>query len=301
MNLIVCGSIYTLMVQIFEDAKEPLFGRTSAKLILRPFPPRVIKTILKDHNPAYTQEDLLTLYLLSGGVPRYISLLMDAGAVKHADMLRFVTSPASPFLADGKDILVSEFGKDYNIYFSILQLIAAGKTAQSEVDSIIGKTTGPYLANLEKEYSLIRRNRPEFSKPESRGIRWRLRDMYLSFWFRYIYANGTLVESRRYDLLREAIAADYERYSGHVLEEYFKAKLMEEGRFTSVGSWWDKKGENEIDIVAVSEIDKKALVAEVKRNPRKISVKALRDKAALLRDHLAKYETAYKGLSLEDM
>jgi AAA+ ATPase superfamily predicted ATPase len=301
MNLIVCGSIYTLMVKIFEDSKEPLFGRATSKLVLRPFTPGVIKKILKDHNPAYTQEDLLALYLLSGGVPRYISLLMDAAAVRHKDMLRFVTNPASPFLAEGKDILVSEFGKDYNIYFSILQLIASGKTSQSAVDSIIGKTTGPYLANLEKEYSLIKRSRPEFSKPESRGVRWRLRDSYLNFWFRYIYANQTLIELRRHDLLYELIAEDYERYSSLVLEDYFRAKLMEEGRFTAIGSWWDKKGENEIDIVAVSGLDRTALVAEVKRNPKKINMNALREKALLLRANLAPYDTAYRGFSMRDM
>jgi AAA+ ATPase superfamily predicted ATPase len=301
MNLIVCGSIYTLMVKIFEDNKEPLFGRATSKLTLRPFAPGIIKKILKDHNPSYTPEDLLTLYLLSGGVPRYISLLMDAGAVKHGEMLRFVVSPASPFLVEGKDLLVSEFGKDYSIYFSILQLIASGKTSQSQIDSIIGKITGPYLVNLEKEYSLIKRSRPEFSKPESRGIRWRLRDNYLNFWFRYIYANQTLIELRRYDLLHELIARDYERYSGLVLEDYFRAKLMAEGRFTSIGSWWDKKGENEIDIVAVSELDGAALVAEVKRKARKINMNLLREKALGLRDHLAKYETAYRGFSMEDM
>jgi hypothetical protein len=38
---------------------------------------------------------------------------------------------------------------------------------QSEIDSIIGKNTGAYLANLEKEYSLTVRHKPVFSKPES--------------------------------------------------------------------------------------------------------------------------------------
>jgi hypothetical protein len=38
--------------------------------------------------------------------------------------------------------------------------------AQSEIDSIIGKNTAAYLVNLDKEYSLITKNKPVFSKPK---------------------------------------------------------------------------------------------------------------------------------------
>ena len=31
-NLLLCGSIYSLMVKIFENAKEPLFGRANKKI-----------------------------------------------------------------------------------------------------------------------------------------------------------------------------------------------------------------------------------------------------------------------------
>ena len=37
LNLIVCGSIYSLMMKIFENNKEPLFGRLTSKIILKPF------------------------------------------------------------------------------------------------------------------------------------------------------------------------------------------------------------------------------------------------------------------------
>ena len=34
-NFIVCGSIYSLMKHIFEDHKEPLFGRLTSKFVLK--------------------------------------------------------------------------------------------------------------------------------------------------------------------------------------------------------------------------------------------------------------------------
>ncbi|MDR1203347.1 MAG: hypothetical protein LBL58_17195 [Tannerellaceae bacterium] len=92
---------------------------------------------------------------------------MESGAITKNKMLDKITSLDSPFIGEGKELLISEFGKEYGTYFSILQLIASGKTSQSEIDSIIGKNTGAYLVNLEKEYSLIIRNKPLFSKPEN--------------------------------------------------------------------------------------------------------------------------------------
>ena len=64
-NFIVCDS---LMKHIFEDHKEPLFGRLTSKFVLKPFKTSVLIEILRDYNPAYTPDDLLCLYTLTGGV-----------------------------------------------------------------------------------------------------------------------------------------------------------------------------------------------------------------------------------------
>ncbi len=300
-NFIASGSIYSMMMKIFENRKEPLFGRLTSKMILKPFAVSVIKEILNDYNPKYTAEDLLCLYMLTGGVPKYLDLLMEAGAVTKDKMLDMVTSPDSPFLGEGKDLLVSEFGKEYGTYFSIMQLIASGKTTQSEIDSIIEKNTGAYLVNLEKEYSLIIRNKPMFSKPESRKNRWSLNDNYLRFWFRFIFPNQSLIEMGKNELLREYIDKNYEQYSGLILEKYFQAKTVEEERVTMIGSYWDSKGLNEIDLIALNDLDKTAIIAEVKRNPKKIDLNLLQTKVDSIKKELLKYKVQLKSLSLEDM
>lgn len=300
-NFIASGSIYSMMMKIFENRKEPLFGRLTSKMILKPFAVSVIKEILNDYNPKYTAEDLLCLYMLTGGVPKYLDLLMEAGAFTKDKMLDMVTSPDSPFLGEGKDLLVSEFGKEYGTYFSIMQLIASGKTTQSEIDSIIEKNTGAYLVNLEKEYSLIIRNKPMFSKPESRKNRWSLNDNYLRFWFRFIFPNQSLIEMGKNELLREYIDRNYEQYSGLILEKYFQAKTVEEERVTMIGSYWDNKGLNEIDLIALNDLDKTAIIAEVKRNPKKIDLNLLQVKVDSIKKELSKYKVQLQGLSLEDM
>jgi AAA+ ATPase superfamily predicted ATPase len=216
-------------------------------------------------------------------------------------MLDFVTRSDSPFLNEGKELLISEFGRDYSTYFSILQLIASGKTTQSEIDSIIGKNTGAYLANLESQYSLIVKNKPMFSKPESRNAHWSIGDNFLNFWFRFIYPNQALIEMGKFDLLKLYITNNYEQYSGLLLEKYFRQKFTEEEAITAIGNFWDNNGENEIDLIALNDFDQTATIAEIKRNPKKINLQTLTMKTANIQKRLVKYKISLKALSLNDM
>ncbi len=300
-NMVACGSIYNMMHRIFDNEDEPLYGRQDCRINMLPFRISVLKQILHDHNPKYTPEDLLCLYMLTGGVAKYVAWLMDAKALTKAKMLRWVTQAGSPYLTEGTELIMSEFGKDYTNYLSILQLIASGLTTQSEIDGAIGKNTGAYLDNLEVEYSYIHHRQPMFSKPGGRNSRWQLEDCFLRFWFRFILRNQSLVEMERNDLLLEIIERGYEQYSGLVLEQYFRQKWIEEERVTLVGNYWDRKGLNEIDMIALNDIDKTAVVAEIKRQRKKMSSSDLADKVATIRNKMAKYDIRQIGLTMEDM
>lgn len=300
-NMVACGSIYNMMHKIFDNEDEPLYGRQDCRMNMLPFRISVLKQILHDHNPKYTSEDLLCLYMLTGGVAKYVAWLMNAKATTKAKMLRWVTQAGSPYLSEGTELIISEFGKDYTNYLSILQLVASGMTKQSEIDGALGKNTGAFLDNLETEYSYLHHKQPMFSKPNGRNSRWQLDDCFLRFWFRFILRNQALVEMERNDLLLEIVERDYERYSGLVLEQYFRQKWMEEERVTLVGNYWDRNGQNEIDLIALNDIDKTAVVAEIKRQRKKFNPNELAEKASALSKDLAKYSVRQIGLSMEDM
>ena len=301
-NLVACGSIYSMMHKIFNNDDEPLYGRKDCEIRLKPFRISVIKEILHDYNPNYTSEDLLCLYMLTGGVAKYIALLMDAGATDKRSMLKWVIGVESPFLSEGREIVLSEFGKDYANYLSILQLVAGGMTVQNQIDNIIGKNTGTYLKRLEEDYNYVSKLAPMFSKPGSRNLRWSVEDCFLRFWFRFILPNQALIERERNDLLLEIVERDYNDYTGLVLEQYFRQKISEEERVTLVGNYWDRKGMNEIDLIALNDIDKTALIAEVKRNPDRYNPKLLQEKYDTIRSNFSKYkDVQLKGLSMQDM
>jgi AAA+ ATPase superfamily predicted ATPase len=299
-NLIVCGSLYSMMIKIFENNKEPLFGRATSKINIGPFVTAVTKKILKDHNPDYKNEDLLFLYAVTGGVPKYVELLMDTGAISMEKMLDRICSRDSLFLTDGRELLISEFGKDHMTYFSILQMIANGKNSQKEINVLTGKDCGAYLENMEKKYGILKKNRPLFSGENSRDVRWRISDNYLRFYFRFISSNMSAVELKRFDLIRGDIVAGFNEYSGKVLEDYFMTKAGEEEHFTSIGSYWDRRGENEIDLIVLNDRNNKAIVAEIKRNPKKQNIGELRKKTETVRG-LNGYDIEYRMLSTDDM
>lgn len=77
---------------------------------------------------------------------------------------------------------------------------------------------------------------------------------------------------------------------------------MESGNYTRIGNWWDKRGENEIDLIAVNEFNNTGVIAEVKRNERKISMSVLENKVASLPPKVfAKYNLQLLAMSLKDI
>lgn len=300
-NIIFCGSVYTLMKKIFENAKEPLFGRATAKLTIRPFTVTTIKQILSDYYPTYSNEDLLAFYMVTGGIAKYIEQLVHNKSFTKKEILDTVVSGGSFFLDEGRAVLIDEFGRDYGNYFSVLSLIASSKTARSEIESILQLPVGGYLDRLEKDYGIIKRRRPFGAKESARNVKYFIEDNFLNFWFRFIYKYRSAVEIGNLDYVRNIIERDYETYSGLILERYFRDVLMQSNQYSDIGNYWDKRGQNEIDIVAVNDLEKMIHFYEVKRNPKKIDTLTLESKASEILRNYRSYQDSYYKLSLEDM
>lgn len=304
MNLIVSGSVYTLMSRIFENAQEPLFNRQDLMIRLKPFPIATLKEIMYDYYVAYTHDDLLALYSITGGVPKYIEQFCDFGALSKDAMIDLMVRENSNFVDEGKNILIEVFGKDYSTYFSILGSIAAGYNTQPQIEFRLGGISiGGHLKRLVTDYQVISRVRPILAKEGTHAVRYEIRDNFLHFWFRYFNRNRSIIEIGNYPALRELIRHDYPTWSGLMLERYFKQLLAETHQYRAIGSWWEPKGnQNEIDIVALKPEKNQADVFEVKRNPKNYKPDLLHTKAAHLQQKvLGNYEISAGFLSLDDM
>ena len=303
-NLIVSGSVNRLMNKIFFNYGEPLYGRNTAHLRLHPFPASLMKEIFAAHYPKYTKKDLLALWTMTGGVARYVSLFMDARCYTQRKMIDLFFSEASPFLEEGRSILIQEFGNDYVTYFTILTAIATGHTKFAEIKNDLGMDVGAYLSNLEKNYGLIRKVNPIFSEAGSKNSIFHITDPFLRFWFRYVFKCAPYVERGLFERLRKIVSEDFEIFSGTALEQYFEWKFTGEQRYSGLGRWWDRKGENEIDLVGEDDLSGTLDFYEIKRARTAIDLAVLEGKTSrFFEKHPQKAKLARKclPLSLEDM
>ena len=302
MNLIVCGSVSTMMSKIFDNKKEPLYGRANNRLHLRPFSTNTLKEILGDFNPDFNHEDLLALYMTTGGVAKYVEEMLIHGAITKDAMLEQFVGYGSYFIPEGKEMLSDEFGKDSGNYFSILNAIAEGKNTRGDIKSYTGVEPGGFLDKLEKEYALIYRYRPYLASEQSRNMKYGIKDNFLRFWFRFIQKYISAVEIGNTDYILKKIQADYETYSGRELELFFRQKYAETGLYNIVTNYWERDGQNEIDLIAVNDAEHHLVIGEIKRQSQRLSPKALEEKAVnIVAKQHRRYSIEFVGLSMDNM
>jgi AAA+ ATPase superfamily predicted ATPase len=160
---------------------------------------------------------------------------------------------------------------------------------------------GGFLDRLEQEFGLIKKVRPILAKPTSRSLKFEINDHFLRFWFRFIYKNRSAIEAGNLGYIRSVVERDYATFCGKTLEGFFIDRLKSLQRFNQIGTYWEKQNTNEIDIVAIDQLNKSLLIAEVKRNSDKIQLEQLKQKASNLLANFSNFEVQYKAYALDQM
>src|SRR5258708_6531801 len=75
LHVIFVGSVYSLMVKIFQNNKEPLFGRADRIIHLKPFSLGDLKFALQEYN-IFTPENFFYFYLITGCMPKYLDIFI---------------------------------------------------------------------------------------------------------------------------------------------------------------------------------------------------------------------------------
>ncbi|OGR05373.1 MAG: ATPase [Deltaproteobacteria bacterium RIFOXYD12_FULL_50_9] len=294
---IICvGSIQTLMRNIFEGNKEPLFGRATAKIHLTPLAMEVIATILADHQ-CRPKDELLFFTTLFGGVPKYYFLLdrHRMFASRRAEIISGIfCEPDAILQNEGRELLIEEFGKNHQMYFSIMQVIAGGETQMARIADSAGLNTGTlpkYLDELISYYQVIERRVPvTASRSEQKNGRYHIADPLLRFWFRYIFRNQSLIELGETVRLTKKIMDDLPTLMGHSFENLTRDLLTacNDGSiipfvFDKLGGYWNRTGSVEIDIVALDDTGENILFGECKLSGERFTIadaRKLKAKAA---------------------
>lgn len=299
-HLIFIGSIYFLMHKIFQNSKEPLFGRADRIIYLKPFPPSALKEILLDYK-AFTKENLFYIFMITGGVPKYIDTLTKNKSFTKEKIIDLYLQENSPFMNEGKTILIEEFGKEYGTYFAILEMLSEGRTSRSEIESILERNIGGYIEKLETDYDLIQKRKPIGAKSTGKVQKYYIKDNFLSFWFRFLYRNRTAIESNNYPYIKNIINKNIQNYSGTILEKLYHELFIESAEFNIIGNYWERGNKNEIDIVAINDLEKRIVIAEVKMNLGKAKINLLQEKSLKLIQKYNDYEIEYKLLGMQNL
>jgi AAA+ ATPase superfamily predicted ATPase len=293
-HLIIMGSVNTLMEKIFQNQREPLFGRSDHHMTIQPFTLPVVAQILKEHK-IHTSDALLDYMIFSGGIPRYLEWICGANKANYFDFLKDMFYKDSPIIHEGKIALIDEFGRNYSNYFTILQLLASGRTNRSDLHGSFqsNKELGGFLKNLQENFGLIQKVHPVTVKEKKKILAYKLKDYFYSFWFRFIYKNQSAIEAENYMYLLEKLKEEWPAFKGIQFENVIRDYLKTLSIFDQIGSYWDRKGENEIDIVAVDSIHKRLLIGDCKLNLKKVKPNLIKERSAFLTNDYHDYQIFY--------
>ena len=250
--LVLAGSALSFM-QGLLDHGAPLFGRATYRPLLLPLDYRDAS----EFAPAGTSSaNLLRRYALLGGTPQY---QVWAGPRSVSRLLRdAILTKGQPLYEEPLQLLRGEQAiRDPRTYFGMLRAVAESKNRTGEIASAVGldsSQTTKFLNRL-TELGYIELREPLAAGREAARAIWRIADPYFRFWFRYVFRNRSRLERELVHEVQKEIEADLETYMGWEFEEACRAWVARYSTVgadsTAVGSWWSRRGDAEIDVVAM--------------------------------------------------
>lgn len=279
LNMIILGSLIGLFKNIFEDKKEPLYGRIAGKLHLQPFTLHYSLETLRLLQ--YTEmEEMLKMYSIFGGFPKYYATMEQFDLQKKSplDVVEYLfIQENAPLEAEVTTILKQEFGKRSSLYYSILHSIAIGKTKLNEIASAVHMKESSitrHLLELENKFNLIKTLRPIDNK---KNTRYYLSHPLIAFWFAFVYDKFSHYSLRDTKQVMNSIKEQVNTFFGRRFEETSKDFLIELNeknklpfQLEYLSNWWGSARENEerkeieIDLIGLNKKQKKILFTECK-------------------------------------
>lgn len=279
--VILCGSLISMMESQTLAYGSPLYGRRTAQIRLKQIPFRYYHEFF----PRRSTKDLIEMYSVTGGVPKYIELFSESGNIYNA--IQTCVLNRSGYLYDEPHFLLQQEVSEIGSYFSIIKAIAAGNQKLSAIASVLEiKSTSltKYLKTLidldilEREVPVTEEN-PEKSK---RGL-YKIKDNYIRFWFAFVYPNMSFLESGNASIVMDKIRKGLiTNHTAFVYEDVCREQMWElnaDGTwpfyFSKIGRYWDSQ--TEIDIAALDPDGDNLILGECKYWHEPVGLNVLRD------------------------
>lgn len=266
--IVLAGSLVGLMKKTFQNSKEPLYGRIKQGIRVRPLDLSSCFEIGEELG--LKKAELLKLYLLFGGYPKYYVAVEDFDlqgktALEIVDAL--FLSKSAPLDEEVSVILSQEFGGRSGIYYSILEAVAVGN---NRLSSIAGYLNVPVtsitrqVGELKDNFELIQVEKPYHGK---RGV-YVIKHPLLEFWFSQIYRNFSDYAARNPEFIRK-VKENLNSYYGRAFERAAREFLVAKHGLAKAQKQWGRirgaeKGKDTYEIDLIGSSEKTCCMFEIK-------------------------------------
>ena len=208
--LVLCGSHVSFMEREVLAERSPLFGRRTGQRRLEPLaPPDAVRFF-----PRWPVHDRVLAFGILGGMPAYLRRFDDRRTLRE-NLLREVLRPEGYLFDEVQFLLRNELTQPIT-YNSILSAVARGEQRVGDIALSVGvdsTTANKYLSVL-RELGIVEREVP-ITDPDplrSRRGTWHIEDRFVTFHFRHLQPNVSLVNAGRgARVLEEMVEPDLPR------------------------------------------------------------------------------------------
>lgn len=285
LKIILCGSALSFMEKKVLSEKSPLFGRRDSQIKLETFDYLDSAKFVPD----YSSEDKAICYGITGGVAKYLSMIDPSKSIDE-NIIRLFFRTDGYLYDETRNLLTQEF-TDISLVNNIVEQIAYGENTLNTIAGKIKEKEPTVLYSLEKliNVGLVEKKKCITDEKNKKKTQYVLKDYMFKFWYEFIPKATSVIEMGQGEIYyQKVVKPQLHSFMGFVFEEmcrYYTLKHGVEGDYgcfvTSVGTWWgtentsDSDGNirtqsTDIDVVALSEIDKKAVIGECKFKNEKI-------------------------------
>lgn len=281
--MVLCGSYMGFMEKEVLGSKSPLFGRRTGQLHMKPFNYQTSIKFLE----GFSAEDKLNLYGAFGGTPLYLQQVNAEEGFEENVKRSFLKNTS--YLYEEPLLLLRQEVQEPGIYSAIIEAIASGYTKANEISTKIGEDSAKCLKYIKTlcELGILYKETPFGDKESSRKTIYGISDLMFRFWYRYVFANRTLIETGAKEAVwQKKINPDYNNYMGTVFEKICMEYLTERNArgelpflFTSIGRWWgtDPATRNQVEIDIIANDGKDYLIGECKWRNEKLDLAVLHE------------------------
>ncbi len=282
-HLVLCGSIISMMYEQTLSYNSPLYGRRTSDIKLE----AIAFKHLDDFFPKKEQNQLIELYSVLYGVPKYLEMFTDSNDIFEA-IEKNILNPNAYLYNEPQFILQNEVNEPIT-YFSILETIAGGEHKIGNIAGKLHKNVQNITSFMSKliELDILYKEIPvtETNPAKSKKGLYFIKDNFFRFWFHYVLPYKSQLEIGNSTFVLSKIKENFNGYVSKTYEDLAIQYILRNFDVLKCGRWWDKS--NEIDAVGVA--NDHLVVAECKYSNKKVGInilEALKEKTKYIETEL---------------